>query len=195
MIFSRRDYMENYVSPFLVYLTRLIALAVIGLIIFFVIRLLKKYSNAKKKALVISFVCFFTVAVSWVLNMGWYRFGLIVAYFFIPIIGTGMFFVTNVAAAGCFEHSRRIRVLNLLFIITYLAGNLLFPDGGDIGEMYFFFGSIYSDDLANMAFVASGIAFLVHIILFIWQIIEVCRVTVSLKKQTQQAAEETDNPN
>ncbi len=185
--------MDSYISPFLVYLTRLIALALIGLIIFFVIKSLKKHSNTKKKALVISFVCFFTVAVSWVLNMGWYRFILIVAWFFIPIIGTGMLFVTNVAAAGCFEHSRRIKILNLLFIITYLAGNLLFPDGGDIGEMYFFFGLIYSNDLANMAFVASGIAFVAHIALFIWQIIEICRIKSSLKKQTQQAAGETEN--
>lgn len=180
-------------SGIYIYLIPLVALALIGLVIFLVTKALKKCTKSKRKALVTSIACFLTVAVSWVFNMGWYRFGLIVVFPVIPIIGTGMLFLTNVAAASCFEHSRRIKALNLLFIITYLVGNLLFPDGGDIGGMYFFFGLIRSNALAYVASAISGLAFVIHIGLFIWQIAEISNLKSRLKKKAETVAGEIEN--
>lgn len=184
---------SNINGNYLLYSTMFMLLLMVALIVYLTVRAVKKGNKVQGKSLLVSLICFVIIAVSWIFNMGWYRVAFIVTFMAVPVFSTLVLFVTNYAAAGCFEHSRRIKKLNLLFIITYLSGNLLMPDGGDIGEMYFFFGLIHSNTLAKFAYLISSLLLAAHYILFVWQIIEVFVIKVKLKKQTKQAAGDTEN--
>ena len=63
-------------------------------------------------------------------------------------------------------------------MITFLLCYIFLPDGGDYGEMYFFFGLIKSNVLSRIAEYIAEVAFIVHFVLFILQIVEM----VKLKK-------------
>lgn len=86
------------------------------------------------------------------------------------------FFVTGLCVAPYTDKSRNVKILNLLFCITYLLIYIFLPDVGERGESYFFFGLIHSDFLSKIAIAVSGIAFLGHIILFVLQIIQAVKI-------------------
>ena len=128
----------------------------------------------RKKAIIVSLFSVVIAALSFVMNMGWIRF--IMIFLMIPFIHATIFFLTNLFISCYTERFAKIRLFNLLFCITYLAAYIFLPDGGDYGELYFFFGLIHSDALSYIAEAVSGIAFLGHIVLFILQIIYVVKV-------------------
>lgn len=78
-----------------------------------------------------------------------------------------------------FVETPRLRIINFLFIITYLIFWILLPDGGDIGPSYCLFNLVRNDDFTDVAFAVSGIAGTAHIVLFGLQIIQF----VKLKKK------------
>lgn len=129
--------------------------------------------NAKKAAL-FSLFCMLLAAASWVLNMGWIRFSMTIL--FIPFLHAIVFSVTNLFAASYVDESRRMRLLNILFCITYLLSYLFFPDRGDIGGLYFFFSLIRNNTLASIAMRITYIAFFAHVALLILQIIQIVKI-------------------
>ncbi len=128
----------------------------------------------------ISIISVLIVFVSWILNMGWYRFAL--TFSLVPLMQATVFILTNMFMASYIDKSKSIKLLNLLFCVTYLSIYILLPDTADYGEMYFFFGLIHSDPLAVIAQIVTEIAFLAHIVLFILQIIFVLKFKKSQKE-------------
>ena len=143
--------------------------------------LLSDKTPQKKKALLISIVSIFIVLISGIFNIGWIRFALLVS--FVPFTHALAFVTMNLYSAKYAQHSNKIKIYNLLFIATYMVASILLPDGGDIGEMYFCFGLIHSDSLADKAVLASGILFTAHAILLIMQLLEIRRINKSIKQK------------
>lgn len=142
---------------------------VVGGSIWGMLRAGKINSSNKKKVILLSILATFIAAVSWILNMGWIR--LIMTFLLIPFIHVIIFFSTNLFMSSYVDKSRNIKILNLLFIMTYSLIYIFLPDAGDYGEMYFLFGLIHSDLLSNIACGIAGVSFLGHIVLFVLQII------------------------
>ena len=156
-------------------------LAIIGLIIWGIVNLIKlfKKNNLKnKKPLLLSVLCIVIATASFVLNIGWIRFSMTIML--IPIIQPIVFLKTNLHASNFFCESSRLRVINYLFIATYLIFWVLLPDGGDIGPSYCLFNLVRNEVFTDAAWTVSGIAGMAHVVLFIIQIIEF--VILKMKK-------------
>ena len=175
--------LKNVSREWLVFLLILILIIAIVFIAVrttcFFIKLGKINTSNKKKTILISIFSIILAAVSWITNMGWIRF--IMTLMMIPFIHAIIFFITDLYIASYIDKYWNIKLLNLLFYITYLLLYIFLPDGGDVGELYFFFGLIHSNVLSYIAQAISGIAFLVHIVLLILQIIQVAKIK---KKET-----------
>ncbi len=128
----------------------------------------------KKKTILMSLFCIIIVMASWFFNMGWLRFFMTIIL--IPFVHAVVFFLTNFFAAKYFDKSTKIKKLNLWFIVSYIIAYLLMPDGGDIGEMYFFFGLIHSNKLSGMADSLSFAAFVGNIVFFAMQVSEIKKI-------------------
>lgn len=133
--------------------------------------------SSRIRTIIISVVAVIIAAVSYVLNMGWIRFFMI--FLMIPFIHAAILIVTNVFMAKYIDKSKKMRWLNLLFILTYLVFYIFLPDGGDYGETYFFFGLIESDSLYEIALNISLIALLGHIVTLVLQIVLATKIRKS----------------
>ena len=171
--------MGSYVFSMIFGIARFVA--IVGLIIWGIVKLtklIKKNNLVKnKRPLVLSIICIIIATASLVLNMGWIRFGMI--FMLIPIIQPILFLMTNLYASEFFAESPRLRIINFLFIITYLIFWVLLPDGGDIGPSYCLFNLVRNDDFTDVAFAVSWIVGTAHIVFFVLQIIQF----VKLKKK------------
>lgn len=159
----------------LLIITFVVAIVVIiGGVIWAIVKARKNNSSNYKKIIVCTLGSIIITAVSWILNFGWLRF--FMTFLLVPVIHGIVFFLANMFFAKYTDQSPKMSRLNLLFIITYLFAYLLMPDGGDIGEMYFFFGLIHSDTLSGIANFISSIAVIGHIVLLIMQIVEMRKI-------------------
>ncbi len=165
----------------------LLFLLFVFLVIYIAAGTSRNSSEAQKKSLLVSSACLLIATASWIFNFGLIR----LTTAFVPIIITGVFYVTNYIAAGCFEYSRRIKVLNLLFVLTYLFTNVLYPDT-DFIDSYAFFGLINEYEIVKVIGKIAEAIMLVHIALFVWQVVEICIAKALLRKQRQQAEDRTD---
>ncbi len=163
-------------------------------VIFIAFETAKNSSKAQKKSLLVSSACLLIVTASWAFNFGVIRFTML----FVTLIITCVFVATNYIVAGCFEYSRRLKVLNVLFVLTYLFANLLYPDT-DFANSYAFFGLINTirythlkNEIITVLEKISEAMMLAHIGLFIWQIIEVCVMKSRLKKKAETVADEAE---
>lgn len=154
---------------------------IVGFIVWGIVKLIKliKKNNLvkNKKPLILSIICIIIATASLVLNMGWIRVCMI--FMLIPIIQPILFLMTNLYASEFSVESPRLRIINFLFIITYLIFWVLLPDGGDIGPSYCLFNLVRNDDFTDVAFAVSGIVGTAHIVFFVLQIIQF----VKLKKK------------
>lgn len=178
-VVERRIYMLANVNRSLLLTLLIIAFVVaivviIGGVILAIVKAIKNKSSNSKKIIVCTFGSIIIAAVSWILNFGWLRF--FMTFLLVPVIHGIVFFLSNMFFAKYTDQSPKMSRLNLLFIITYLIAYLLMPDGGDVGEMYFFFGLIHSDALSSAANFISSIAVIGHIVLFVMQIVEIRKI-------------------
>ena len=141
-------------------------------------------SSYYKKSVISSLVLMGIVAVSWIFNMGWIRFFLTIVS--APLIHAIVFFLVNMFVAGYMGKSRFVVKLNSLFMITYILFYLLYPDGSDTGEMYFFFGLIHSNALSSIANILSTWIFTAHIILIVLQLVAVAKTKDSTKEKQKE---------
>lgn len=172
--------MLSNISPhILLFLIISIFIIFIGVVVGVTIRIiLKSRQDSDKKrrifiSIFMSLLSIFIAAISWLLNMGWVR--MIMTLLLIPFIHALIFFFTNLFMTYYEDKNKSTKLLNLLFILTYLLLYIFLPDGADTGEMYFFFGLIHSNSLSGIAQCVSRMAFLGHIVLFILQIIQAIR--------------------
>lgn len=153
---------------------------VVGVTILGIIRIIKKDSFNKATRIIVAIADLVIVAVSWILNLGWVRFVMMILL--IPFVHGIIFLLTNLFISKYADTSKKIRVLNLLFGITFLLTYIFLPDGDDKGTMYFFFGQIQDKLLLGTAQTISIIAFLGHIVSFVLQVI----YAVQINNQNQQ---------
>ena len=138
----------------------------------------------KKATLLISLCCVLVAAVSWVLNIGWLRFAM--TLLLVPFIHAALFVTVNVVAANYGEVSPKLKIANILFIVTYLVAYILYPDVANSEGVYYFFFGIIKNPAAN-TFVQkiADCAVILHVVLFVVQL-----VFVGLAKSTDEAAAE-----
>ena len=151
---------------------------IIGVFIWSTIKIKKGKSDKFKKIIILTFGSIIIAAASWVFNFGWIRF--FMTFLLVPVIHTIIFFLTNILLAMYTDRSSKMLKLNLWFVITYLSTYLFLPDGGDYGGMYFFFGLIHNNNLAYAASFIAEISAVVHVVLFVLQIVEVIKIKKSI---------------
>ncbi len=156
-------------------------LVIVGGTIIAIVKSYKQDNNSKLNAILASLLCIVIAGSSWVLNMGWIRF--IMTLMLIPFIHAIIFFLINLFTAGYIHKSKKLRNINIFFCLTYLLFYILLPDGGDVGEMYVFFGLIHSNLFSNICNAISSCALLGHIVLLILQIVEVIKIKKSIANE------------
>ena len=166
--------------PIIPILSILIAAAMVIGVIFLVRFIIKKRQRIKvngdrtaKKWYVMTALCVVIMLCSWILNMGWFR--VILTWLPLPLIHTVFFILINLKAAAKASSSQRLEKYMILSCLTYLLPYLLFPDGGDIGGMYFFFGLIHNDTVAKIMMYITPILFNINIAVLILESIELRR--------------------
>ncbi len=154
-----------------------ILLAIIGGFVFGIIcliRVLLKLIKLKQPKTIIYYVtmilCILIVAASWILNMGWYR--LILTWLTVPFIHPIIFAVINGKALPNLIYSAKLKIYTLITYITYVLMYAFFPDGGDVGSAYVFFGLISNDTAVYILGLLSTVCLVTYIIFTILQIIE-----------------------
>ena len=152
----------------------------------------RKFIRSDKSARLWYLITIFSVllvCVSWIFNIGWYR--IILIWSTIPFIHIVLFMLANFSAAKYFSKSKKIRIYTILSIASFISANLLFPDGGDIGGMYCFFGLIRNDLLATIAAYISMHCFFLNIVILILELVE----SVKCKRRSRIAVENEALPN
>ena len=147
---------------------------VVGGVVWAVKRARKNNESNSVKVIVLTLASMIIAAASWIFNFGWIRF--FMTLLAIPIIHGLVYFAANLVFAKYTNDSAKMRKLNGFFIVTYLISYLFFPDGGDVGEMYFFFTLIRNDILSGIAYFVSSVAFIGHIVLFVMQIVQIIKI-------------------
>ncbi len=108
----------------------------------------------------ISILCVAIAAVSWIFNMGWLR--LILTLVAFPFVHAVLFVVIIAKSSAKVSLSVNLKKYIILSHITYIASYLLLPDGGDYGEMSFFFALIESNIVGSVAMFIALACFAAH---------------------------------
>ncbi len=158
------------------FLTIIIAGLVYGIIR--LVRLLIKLRELNHPEIIkyyfLMLLCVFVMIPSWIFNIGWYR--LILTFLAFPIIHYVLFAIVNGKAMLKLFLSKKLKIYTLISYATYIIFYLSFPDGGDYGPMYVFFGLIRNNNTAKIAGVLCLISFIAHIIIAILQLIEIGKI-------------------
>lgn len=144
-----------------------LAVAVLGIVLLMV----KNKSFAQRCTIVASLFCVVIAGISWVFNMGWLRF--IMTFLLIPFAHAILFLITVFSTVKYVDKSAKIKIINLLFMLTYLMFYVFLPDGGDVGGLYFFFGIIKNNILCDFAYYIASAAFAGNIVLFVLQLVAI----------------------
>ncbi len=119
----------------------------------------KKTGNSVKlKYNILTIGCTVIAIVSWLFNIGLFRFCMI--FTGLPFIHSMLFVVSNSLSANHIEEYDSVKKNVISSYVTYLAAHVLLPDAGDYGGMYVFFGLIQN---SIVSLLCCGIAVLATI--------------------------------
>ncbi len=168
----------------------LILLAIIGGFVYGMVCLVRLLVRLKKlnhpeviKYYFLMILCILVMIPSWILNIGWYRFILTLLAF--PVIHSVLFAIINGKAILKLFLSKKIKIYTLLSFATYIISYISFPDGGDHGPMYVFFGLLHNNTIAKIAGALCVISFIAHIIVLILQLCEISKIKQNENSTTQ----------
>lgn len=135
-----------------------------------VIKYGKTYPKTLMLVLCINMLSIFFTAASWILNMGWIRLILTVLAF--PFIHSLIYTCTNLLLIKSINKYPLVKWLNIGAFLTYVLSYAFFPDAGDL-DGYVFFGLIRDSNeaLYDVAFQICFAAAMIHIVLYITQIV------------------------
>lgn len=167
-----------FVSVFVI-----VILVILGGTVITIIKSFRHDDRHKRKIMLTTLSCIVIAGISWIFNMGWVRF--IMTFLLIPFIHTIVFFLINLFSSKYIQKSTKSQNIQIAFCATYLLFYVLLPDGGDVGEMYVFFGLIHSNTFSSICYKISSILFLSHIVLLILQIIDILKRRKSIIKKTE----------
>lgn len=115
-----------------------------------------------------SVLCVFIAVASWVFNMGWIRLAL--TFLLVPLIHAIVFLCIHLKAAKI--PSERIwNWIRISSCVGYVFSNLMFPDGGDNGELYFMFGLLDCESFFSIALYAAILFFVIHVVATVWMLV------------------------
>ena len=171
---------NEFFSSIIPIIGKIAGIALLIGIIVGIIFIVKKVKQAKLNGVKISkkwcLITIFTVVImflSWLFNIGWFR--IILMWIPIPLLHTIFFMLINFKASAKVLSFKNLEKYMIYSCVTFLLSYLLFPDFGDIGGAYFFFGLI-----KNTFF--SGIIIYVSVGLWIANIIFLVLEYLELKK-------------
>ena len=120
---------------------------------------------------ILMLVCVVIMIPSWIFNLGWIRVFLTMILF--PIVHLVAFVIINISVLKKLHLSAKLKTYTALSYVSFVFAYLLFPDAGDVGTMYFFFGLIHNDVAAYIAMIAALVCFVAHVVCTILQLGEV----------------------
>ncbi len=126
----------------------------------------------KRKMVLLSLLSILIVAVSWLTNFGFLR--LFCTTMLIPFAHAIIVFAICVVASN-YSFSKKVRLYNMLFDLTYVLSNVFFPDADELSGRIFF-GLIENGFMCSLGEVLSIVALIIHIILLVVQIVEINRI-------------------
>lgn len=132
-------------------------------------------SKGKIKTIIISVISILVVVATWIFNLGWLR--LFMTAVLIPHIV--LFIFMNLYSTKYFDNSKKIKILNIFFVLTFLFAYVFMPDSDDISS-YVFFGLVHNENVLNIAEIISTVAFVGNVVTFIMQIIGIEKIKKSL---------------
>ena len=132
-------------------------------------------SKGKIKTIIISVISILVVVATWIFNLGWLR--LFMTAVLIPHIV--LFVFMNLYSTKYFDNSKKIKILNIFFVLTFLFAYVFMPDSDDISS-YVFFGLIHNENVLNIAEIISTVAFVGNVVTFIMQIIGIEKIKKNL---------------
>ncbi len=139
-------------------------------------------------------LCLVIMGASWILNMGWVR--MLLTWLAFPIIHAVVFAIINGKAISKLVYSAKLKIYTLISYATYVLAYVFFPDGGDEGTMYVFFGLIHNNTVAFIAGIFSVLCFAIYIIFTTDQLKEMSRIKKTLAREltNQLKGGEADQP-
>lgn len=132
-------------------------------------------SKGKIKTIIISVISILVVVATWIFNLGWLR--LFMTAVLIPHIV--LFVFMNLYSTKYFDNSKKIKILNIFFVLTFLFAYVFMPDSDDISS-YVFFGLVHNENVLNIAEIISTVAFVGNVVTFIMQIIGIEKIKKNL---------------
>lgn len=132
-------------------------------------------SKGKIKTIIISVISILVVVATWIFNLGWLRFFMTAVL--IPHIV--LFVFMNLYSTKYFDNSKRIKILNIFFVLTFLFAYVFMPDSDDISS-YVFFGLVHNENVLNIAEIISTVAFVGNVVTFVMQIIGIEKIKKNL---------------
>ncbi|MBR5517475.1 MAG: hypothetical protein IKV86_00435 [Clostridia bacterium] len=129
--------------------------------------------EGKKNVVIVSVASIVVFAASWIMNMGWMRF--IMTLLSVPLIYAAIFFTINIVAGKYFKSSPILKWCNVLYVLTFIAANVLYPDVAGtvkgVGDTYFLFGYIRNLESLETVQQIANILIVVHAVLFVVQLV------------------------
>lgn len=122
--------------------------------------------KGKYKVIILPVLAVIFSVASCIFNFGWLR--LLITATTSLWICIVVFFWSNVFAVPYLYEHRMMKIINLLYNITYIVFWLFLPDFGDMGPAYFFFTLIRHDFWAQIAGAIAVISGALNVLLFIW---------------------------
>ena len=159
----------------------LFMVVLVALLLFGIIRLVCLFQKLKGlnrpeiiKYYFLMIFCLFIMIPSWIFNIGWYR--LLLTFLAFPVVHYVLFAIINGKSMVRLFFSKKLKIYLWISYSTYIISYLSFPDGGDYGPMYVFFGLINNNHVIKVAGVLCAISFIAHIIVSVLQIIEINKI-------------------
>lgn len=169
-------------------------IAVVGGVVWTICKALKMKDKKGFRAIILSMLCILVAACAWIFNFGWLR--LVLTVMLVPFIHAIIFFITNTCASKYMDKSKKMKVCIWLFYITYILAYIMLPDCDDV-KTYMFFGLIRDDmteqSITGIGFLVSNISCLIHIIVFVLQIVEIRRIKKEEKAEALNETTETES--
>ena len=173
---------------------RFIGIAIIALpicaLIFGIIGFVRLFSNLRKlnhpenmKYYYMLIICIFVMLISWIFNFGWLR--VFLTWLSFPVIHAVIFGIINGKSLLKLHLSAKLKIYTLLSFVSYIISYFAFPDGGDGGTMYVFFGLLHGDAATSVAFTICYWSFITHLVITVLQIIELIIVKLKMVKKTK----------
>ena len=129
--------------------------------------------EGKKNVVLMSVGCIVVALASWALNFGWLRF--VMTFLFVPLTYGAIFFTVNIIAGKCFKSSPMLKWCNILYVITFIGANVLYPDVAGtvkgVGDTYFLFGLVKNSPSMETVQQIANILIVVHAVLFVVQLV------------------------